>query len=96
MMIETHAQAIADKLLEHAGGSKNFKSVVDFFVVDMPPITYAGTLSYYQPPDPLSWAGCPPYVLGAVLAIGNYLNVPEDVLLSDELLPAIAEILRDE
>lgn len=94
-MIETHAQAIADKLIEHAGKSDNFRSVVEFFVIDLPPITYTGTLYYHPRPEPLSWQGCPPYVLGAVLAIGSYLSVPEDVLMSDELLPAIARILRE-
>lgn len=78
-----HAQAIAHKLQEHAGKSKNFESVIRY-------------LSYDGNRYNLGWADCEPFVIGAVLSIGMFLNVPQDVLMSDELLPAIAAILREE
>lgn len=84
MPIETHAQAIADKLLEHAGRIENFDKVV--WYLSEPLRTH----------DDLLLDNIPTYVLGAVRAAGWFLNVPKDVHLSDDLLPAIAEILRDD
>lgn len=81
--LEVHAQAIADKLVEHAGKSENFADVIRY-------------LSYDGNRHNLAWADCEPFVLGAMVSIGLFLNVPEDVLLSDELLPTITAILRGE
>lgn len=91
-MIDEHAQAIADKLVE-LSKSENVKNVVTFLASDL--ISDYGGGSYANSGYLLSWQGCPPYVLGAVLAIGMFLEVPEDVLVSDDLLPAIAKILRE-
>lgn len=78
-----YAQAIADYLVKNADKIENFNDVIRYLSADGNRFN-------------LRWRDCEPFVLGAVRAIGNYLNVPHDVLLSDELLPAIAAILRDD
>lgn len=94
-MIKDNAKLIGDKLLQHAEKSENFTQVVEFLAgyesMSFNPSELGMSMYSHQ----LTWQSCPSYVLGAVLAIGNFMTISEDALLSDELLPAIADYLKD-